>query len=108
METVSADEQVEASLTPVPQLHIDAIALLPSGHDLVPKHIGHELRTGREEDPREIVPEELVVMLVADGHASEMGSTGAPWIATSAIGFSLNLRERYVGLSRLLVCHQVP
>jgi hypothetical protein len=47
-------------------------------------------------------------MLVADGHASEMGSTGAPWIATSAIGFSLNLRERYVGLSRLLVCHQVP
>src|SRR6516164_8245819 len=96
METVSADEQVEASLTPVPQLYIDAIALLPSGHDLVPKHIGHELRTGGEEDLREIVPEEfyvvavkaaaaqsalgrsleLVVMLVADGHASEMGSAG--------------------------------
>jgi hypothetical protein len=36
METVGADEQVEASLSPVPQFHIDAIALLTGGHDLVP------------------------------------------------------------------------
>jgi len=64
METVGADEHVEASLTSVPQLHIDAIAPLPSGHDLIPKHIGHELRTGGEEEPREIVPEELYVVAV--------------------------------------------
>src|SRR3974390_967346 len=100
METVGANKQVEASLAPVPQLHIDAIALLPSGDDFLPKHIGHELRTGGEEGPREIVSEELyvvavkaataqgalgrslelVVMFVADGHTSEMGSAGAHFL----------------------------
>src|SRR5438034_3466142 len=64
METVGADEQVEVSLSPAPQFYTDAIALLTDGHDLVPKNMGHQVRTGGEEDPREIISEKLYVVAV--------------------------------------------